>query len=49
MVLEPAKVRADSWPAAAAYPMILSLGVMEWQLRSLRAGARGTCARVLYR
>ncbi len=40
MVLEPAKVRPDSWPAAAAYPMILSLGVMEWQLRSLRAGAR---------
>jgi hypothetical protein len=40
MVLEPSKVRPDTWPAAAAYPMILSLGVMEWQLRSLRAGAR---------
>jgi hypothetical protein len=40
MVLEPATTRPHSWPAAAAYPMILSLGVMEWQLRSLHAGAR---------
>jgi hypothetical protein len=40
MVLEPARSRPSTWPAAAAYPMILSLGVMEWQLRSLRAGAR---------
>jgi len=40
MVLEPADNGVGSWPAAAAYPMILSLGAMEWQLRSLRAGAR---------
>jgi hypothetical protein len=39
IVLEPAKGGLHSWPAAAAYPMILSLGAMEWQLRSLRAGA----------
>jgi hypothetical protein len=39
IVLEPAKAGPHSWPAAAAYPMILSLGAMEWQLRSLRAGA----------
>ena len=39
MVLEPVRVRPSTWPAAAAYPMILSLGVMEWQLRSLRASA----------
>jgi hypothetical protein len=47
MVLEPARSGANNWPAAAAYPLILSLGVMEWQLRSLRAGARrallGSC------
>jgi hypothetical protein len=41
IVLEPAKSGSHSWPAAAAYPMILSLGAMEWQLRSLRAGASG--------
>jgi hypothetical protein len=41
IVLEPAKGGLHSWPAAAAYPMILSLGAMEWQLRSLRAGAWG--------
>lgn len=41
IVLEPAKGGPHSWPAAAAYPMILSLGAMEWQLRSLRAGAWG--------
>jgi hypothetical protein len=40
IVLEPAKGGSHSWPAAAAYPMVLSLGAMEWQLRSLRAGAR---------
>jgi len=31
---------SHNWPAVAAYPMILSLGVMEWQVRSLRAGTR---------
>ena len=41
IVLEPAKGGLHSWPAAAAYPMILSLGAMEWQLRSLRGGAWG--------
>jgi hypothetical protein len=40
MVLEPSKSGSPNWPAGAAYPMILSLGVMEWQVRSLRAGAR---------
>jgi hypothetical protein len=40
MVLEPAKSGLLSWPGAAAYPMVLSLGVMEWQLRTLRAGIR---------
>lgn len=40
MVLEPGANGARSWPAAAAYPIILSLGAMEWQLRSLKAGAR---------
>ena len=40
MVLEPAKSGLLSWPGAAAYPMVLSLGVMEWQLRSLRARIR---------
>ncbi len=40
MVLEPSKGGLPSWPAAAAYPMILSLGVMEWQVRSLRASGR---------
>jgi hypothetical protein len=40
MVLEPAKSGALNWPGAAAYPMVLSLGVMEWQLRSLSAGIR---------
>ena len=40
MVLEPANIGLRSWPGAAAYPMILSLGVMEWQLRSLRASSR---------
>jgi hypothetical protein len=44
MVLEPARTGPSSWPAAAAYPMVLSLGVMEWQLRSLRTAARGTLA-----
>jgi hypothetical protein len=42
MVLEPSKAGPPNWPAGAAYPMILSLGVMEWQVRSLRAGARHT-------
>jgi hypothetical protein len=45
IVLEPAKGGLHSWPAAAAYPMILSLGAMEWQLRSLRAGAWGASFR----
>jgi hypothetical protein len=45
IVLEPAKAGSHSWPAAAAYPMILSLGAMEWQLRSLRAGAWGASFR----
>ncbi|HXW82375.1 MAG TPA: hypothetical protein VEJ84_22955, partial [Acidimicrobiales bacterium] len=40
IVLEPARGGAHSWPGLAAYPMVLSLGVMEWQLRSLRSGAR---------
>ena len=40
LVLEPAKGKAQSWPGMAAYPMILSLGVMEWQLRSFRSRAR---------
>ena len=40
MVLEPANTALGTWPGAAAYPMILSLGVMEWQLRSLAAGSR---------
>ena len=40
IVLEPARGGTHSWPGLAAYPMVLSLGVMEWQLRSLRAGAR---------
>src|SRR5271169_1617578 len=40
IVLEPAQSGARGWPAVAAYPMVLSLGVMEWQLQSLRAGAR---------
>ncbi len=37
---------AHNWPAVAAYPMILSLGVMEWQVRSLRAGTRGALSSV---
>ena len=37
MVLEPERSGPLSWPGAAAYPLVLSLGVMEWQLRSLRA------------
>jgi hypothetical protein len=45
MVLEPARTRPSTWPAAAAYPMVLSLGAMEWQLRSLRAAARGNLLR----
>jgi hypothetical protein len=45
MVLEPAQGKPSSWPAAAAYPMVLSLGVMEWQLRSLRAGGRAMLLR----
>ena len=40
IVLEPAQSGAHGWPAVAAYPLVLSLGVMEWQLHSLRAGAR---------
>jgi len=40
IVLEPAQSGALGWPAVAAYPMVLSLGVMEWQLHTLRAGAR---------
>ena len=40
IVLEPAQSGARGWPAAAAYPLVLSLGVMEWQLHTLRAGAR---------
>ncbi len=40
MVLEPGGNGTRGWPAAAAYPIILSLGAMEWQLRSLKASAR---------
>jgi hypothetical protein len=40
MVLEPEKTGLPSWPGAAAYPLVLSLGAMEWQLRSLRSAAR---------
>jgi hypothetical protein len=40
MVLEPGAKGARGWPAAAAYPIVLSLGSMEWQLRSLKASAR---------
>ena len=40
IVLEPAQSGARGWPAVAACPMVLWLGVMEWQLHSLRAGAR---------
>ena len=40
VVLQPGGSGLHNWPAVAAYPMILSLGVMEWQVRSLRAGAR---------
>ncbi len=40
MVLEPGTKGARGWPAAAAYPIVLSLGAMEWQLRSLKANAR---------
>jgi hypothetical protein len=40
IVLEPAKSGTRGWPAVAVYPMVLSLGVMEWQLHTLRAGAR---------
>ncbi len=40
VVLQPFDGGAHKWPAVAAYPMILSLGVMEWQVRSLRSGAR---------
>ncbi len=40
VVLQPGDTGLHKWPAVAAYPMILSLGVMEWQVRSLRAGAR---------
>jgi hypothetical protein len=40
VVLQPGDSGLHTWPAVAAYPMILSLGVMEWQVRSLRAGAR---------
>ncbi len=40
IVLEPEKRGPFSWPGAAAYPLVLSLGVMEWQLRSLRARLR---------
>jgi len=44
VVLEPTNIGLRNWPAVAAYPMILSLGVMEWQVRSLRAGARRALA-----
>jgi hypothetical protein len=40
IVLEPARGGAKSWPGLAAYPMVLSLGAMEWELRSLRARTR---------
>ncbi len=40
VVLQPFGRGLHKWPAVTAYPMILSLGVMEWQVRSLRAGAR---------
>ena len=40
VVLQPGDTALRNWPAVAAYPMILSLGVMEWQVRSLRAGTR---------
>jgi hypothetical protein len=40
VALDPAQSGTRGWPAVAAYPMILSLGVMEWQLRSLRSAAR---------
>jgi hypothetical protein len=40
IVLEPARIKGHAWPAAAVYPMICSLGIMEWQLRSMRARAR---------
>ena len=40
VVLQPFDGGLHKWPAVTAYPMILSLGVMEWQVRSLRAGAR---------
>jgi hypothetical protein len=40
VVLEPARSGAHGWPGVSAYPLVLSLGVMEWQLHSLRAGAR---------
>jgi hypothetical protein len=40
MVLEPVHGGARGWPGVSAYPLVLSLGVMEWQLHSLRAGAR---------
>ncbi len=40
IVLEPARSGTRTWPAVAAYPMVLSLGAMEWQLHSLRAGGR---------
>lgn len=40
MVLEPARGGISSWPAVAMYPMMLSLGAMEWQLRTFRAAAR---------
>ncbi len=40
VVLQPGGNWLRHWPGVAAYPMMLSLGVMEWQARSLRAGAR---------
>jgi hypothetical protein len=40
VVLQPADNGLHNWPGVVAYPMILSLGVMEWQVRSLRSGTR---------
>jgi hypothetical protein len=40
VVLQPSGTWLRHWPGVAAYPMMLSLGFMEWQVRSLRAGAR---------